>query len=92
MRVSLKDLESLVLRINEATSNPIEPYTKQKDEKYKTNIGNYHLSGAYGGWQLQRMHNKSGGVSTPLGGGFNTKREMYDKLYSFYLGLNEGTR
>ena len=86
-RITMSQLEYLVKEINEVTGNKIEPYTKNKDGSYTTNIGNYHLQGAYGGLQLQQMHNKGGAITTPLGSGFNTKKEMYYKLDAFLMGL-----
>lgn len=49
MRIRLADLEFLVERINIITGNNTESYTKDENGKYTANIGNYYLSGAYGG-------------------------------------------
>lgn len=83
-RITQKDLESLVERINELTNSPLKPYDH---ETHKSNVGNYHLSYAYGGVNLHRMVNNGGGVETPLGGGYHTKRELYVKLRAFISGL-----
>ena len=85
--VTLKMLESVVTRINTITNSPIETYSKVND-KYTANIGNYHLSGAYGGYALHRMHNISGGVSDVFQCGHVSKRELMNRMQSFIAGYN----
>ena len=88
-RITQKDLEILVKRINEATKSPIAQYiATPPDNKIKANIGNYHLSYAYGGVKLERMCNESGGVNTVSTGGFGTKRELYNWMQAFLRGLS----
>ena len=86
-RVTEKQLEYKVKLINQAVNAPLEPYTKNEQGQFKSNIGNYHLSHAYGGVQLHKMCNDGGGVSTPLNTGYITKRELYTALNSFLTGL-----
>ena len=86
-RVTEKQLEYKVKLINQLTNSPLEPYTKNDQGQYKSNVGNYHLSYAYGGVQLHKMCNNGGGVSTPLNTGYTTKRELYTALNSFIVGL-----
>jgi hypothetical protein len=85
-RITEKQLEALVSWINELTGSPATSYTRT-DDKLTANIGNYHLYHAYGGVNLHRMSNESGGVSTPLGGGTRTKRELFNQLHAFINGL-----
>ena len=84
-RISQSNLESLVDTINRITKSPEKPYNENG-----ANIGNFHLSYAYGGVTLHRMMNDGGGVTTPLGGGYFTKRELYEKLHTFITGLSYG--
>jgi hypothetical protein len=77
-------------RINELTNNPKEGYTKDASGHYTSNVGHYTISGAYGGVQLQQIVNEGGGVTTPLGGGYCTKRELADKMRAFISGIVEG--
>lgn len=77
-----KDLQSAIDRINRVTGSPAQLY-----DNGKACIGNYHLSYAYGGVCLHRMYNESGGVSSPLGGGYGTKRELFNKLHAYIAGL-----
>jgi hypothetical protein len=98
-RITDKDLQAVVDRINRVTGSPMESYTKtyvrvrtkegfEQKIKLVANIGNYHLDHAYSGVCLHRMDNASGGVTTPLGGGYDTKRELYGKLQSFLAGID----
>lgn len=86
-RIKQADLEFLVSQINKLTNSPATYSTKQADETYKTNVGHYHLSYAYGGVNLHRIVNEGGAITTPLGGGYHTKRELYEKLQAFIYGL-----
>lgn len=85
--ITLKILEAVVKRINTMTSNPTEAYSKVND-KYIANVGNYHLSGAYGGYALHRMHNISGGVSDVFQCGHVSKRELLNRLNAFISGYS----
>ena len=85
-RITQKQLQYLVDRINELTGNPMTPWTKTETGT-KANIGNYHLSGAYGGYSLERMYTDGGGVTTPLNTGHIQKRELYGHLRAFIAGL-----
>lgn len=85
-RISIKQLESMVLRINKLTNSPETAYTKI-DGKLKANIGHYHLDQAYGGVKLVRMNNESGGIHCISKNGFGTKRELYNFMTAFIMGL-----
>jgi hypothetical protein len=88
-RVTEKDLQYLVARLNEITNQPATQYT-ETEAGFKANVGNYHLSFAYGGVTLHQMVNDGGGVTTPLGGGYFTKRELDAKLRAFIAGIALG--
>jgi len=85
--IKQKDLEVLVNIINIKTGSPLKPY-----ENGKSNVGNYHLSGAYGGWSLIRMLNEGGGVSEVFSSGHVPKRDLYNRMSSFIDGLNIKTK
>jgi hypothetical protein len=91
-RISKSDLQAVVDRINRMAGSPLESYTITVDEtgrkKYAANVGNYHLSGAYGGYALYRMDNESGGVENVLGTGHLAKRDLYDRMHAFIRGLS----
>ena len=85
-RITNKQLEMLVSYLNEVTESPATPYTRVND-KLRANIGNYHISGAYGGVTLHRMMNEGGGVTTPLSCGYTTKRDLYNRLHTMIKGI-----
>lgn len=85
-RITEKQLEYLVSRINELTDSPKEPWNRTGD-KFKANIGNYHLSYAYGGVCLMRHVNEGGGVNCPLVSYHEPKRDLYNRLTAFISGL-----
>lgn len=74
MRVTVKHLQAIVDRINRMTNSPTEPWVKDENGKYVAQVRNYHLSGAYGGYALHRMQNKSGGITDELGVGQKRKK------------------
>lgn len=86
MRITIKDLEAAVERLNRLTGNPPTPYTRSKDGSFTANIGNYHLSQAYGGCQVCQMLTDGGGVTTPITSGHVPKRECYETLHAFIRG------
>ena len=97
-RITQKDLDRMVDRINKVTSSPPTPYTQTKkhvlageNQKYqraiyKANIGNYHLDYAYGGVKLVRMVNDGGGITVISSGGYGTKRALYHWMGAFLAG------
>ena len=83
-RVTQSHLQAVVDRINRITGSPMVPYVGTIAQ-----VGNYHLSGAYGGVCLHRMSNIGGGVSSPLSTGHIPKRQLLDLMYAYIQGLNE---
>ena len=87
-RITIKQLEGLVDHLNTIAKTPKATYTKV-DGKFIGNIGNYHLDGAYGGYQLVQLVNESGGVRNVLSTGFVSKRELYNAIRIFMAGMTE---
>ena len=85
-RITQKDLEAVVARINAVTNSPMTQYAKI-DDKYVGQIGNYHLSYAYGGVSLHRMVNEGGGISDVFRSGHMPKRELYERMHAFISGI-----
>ena len=85
-RITEKQLQGMVDYINKLTNSPLES-SSRIDGKYSANVGNFHLYFAYGGVNMHRMSNTGGGVSTPVGMGTRTKRELYNDLNAFIRGL-----
>ena len=84
-RITDKNLQAVCDRINRLMGTPMDPYIDGKAQ-----IGNYHLSHAYGGVTLHCMHNESGGVLEPLMTGHVPKRELYNQMFAFIAGINAG--
>lgn len=85
-RITRRDLESLVARLNAITGHPAEPYTLQ-DGTYRPNPGTFLLSGAYGGWALHRMANEGTGERDVLFSGHIPARELHAQMQAYACGL-----
>ena len=91
-RITQKDLEYLVKRINKITSSPMAPYTRNGEKGnrkagFTANINNYHLDYGYGGVQLVRMVNDAGGIETISRGCHVPKRELYYWMQAYIAGI-----
>ena len=82
-RITDKHLQAKIDLLNKITNSPAAPYVDGKAQ-----IGNYHLSHAYGGVCLHRMFNDGGGVTSPLSTGHVAKRELAGLLDAFIAGIN----
>lgn len=84
-RITDSMLQARVNRLNAITKSPTE---------YRTDgvisVGHYTLSGAYGGVSLHRIVNTSGGVSDVFSCGHVTKRDLFDRINAYLLGLETG--
>ena len=92
MQITMKQLRELVDRLNLVTGENLKPYNHPETaaacwQGLTANVGTYVLDGAYGGWQLARIHNEGGAQSLPLGQSRGTKRETYDRIKAFLLGF-----
>lgn len=87
-RITKKNLEAVVERLNRITNNPTEPWTRDEAGKLTANLGNYHLSGAYGGYALHQMLTDGGGIRD-LFGGHMPKRELYDRMHAYISGISD---
>jgi hypothetical protein len=89
-RITERDLQGVVDRINRVTNSPAAPYAKDETGRMRAQVGNYHISHAYGGVCLHRMFNEGGGVSTPLCSGHVPKRELYNLMHAYLRGMESG--
>jgi hypothetical protein len=78
--VKLMELKAVCDRINEIRG--YDPH------RIGVGLGHYYLQGAYGGYQLQRVVNESGGVEaiTP---GFLPKRELLALMHAYLRGMTD---
>lgn len=87
-RITVKTLRAMCDNLNRMTGSPMESW-KTVDGRNVAQIGNYHIDCAYSGYQINRMMNEGGGVTTPVGLGFGTARETYDKIRAYMAGLQD---
>jgi hypothetical protein len=72
-RINMADLEAAVRVLNQTIG-----VAQGKPEAFC-------LQGAYGGWQLQRIHPSGGNESMTTG--YRSKRELYDLILSMRTGV-----
>jgi hypothetical protein len=88
-RITIKDLEYQVDLLNRLTGSPAERWkTEPRDDGgWASNPGHYMIGQAYGGCELERICSEGGGTSTPLNTGHIPKRELYEVLRAFIVGI-----
>jgi len=86
-RITRKQLDSAVEGLNILTGSPVECY-----EGRTANIGNYHISGAYGGYCLNRMVNEAGGCSDVFSCGHISARELIQLIWAYRAGFSAATK
>ena len=83
MRITEKQLQLLVDRINTACGHPLAAYSGGQP-----NALNYHLSFAYGGVSLHQMGANGGGTRDVFSCGHMPKRNLYDLMSAYLSGLS----
>ena len=86
-RITDKHLQASVDRLNRLTNSPAKPWAAGSDGQPAAQLRNSHLSFCNGGVCVHRMHNASGGVSTPCLPYHTTRRETYTALQAFIGGI-----
>jgi len=86
-RITIKHLERKADLLNKITGSPAVPYTRTEGGELVACAGNYHISGAYGGYQLERMA-ASGGVSIPVNTGHVPARQCALVIDAYIAGIN----
>ena len=87
-RITQKDLETLCNRINQASGAPLTSWETVDGRRTVAHIGNHHLAGAYGGWQLRRMVNTDGGIAVISNCGYAPRRKLYNCMHCYLAGIN----
>lgn len=87
-RITVKHLRTLCDALNRRTGSPMTPYIRV-DGRNVAQIGCYIIDCAYSGYQLARIMNEGGGQTSPLGLGFGTARETYDKIRAYMAGMDD---
>jgi hypothetical protein len=83
-RTTQKQLEFMCARINSAKNTPAKPY-ERIDGSLVGQIGNFHLSGAYGGVSLHQTMNEGGGIRDVFSCGHVTKRDLYNRMSAYLV-------
>lgn len=87
--ITMKMLEMRIAMLNKALGTPTTPWTKTP-KGLKANIGNYHWSGAYGGYSLHQMCNDGGGVRDIFSCGHIPKRDLFNRICAMLAGIDSG--
>jgi hypothetical protein len=90
-RITRAHLDAKAQTINSMTKSPAEPY-RTVNGKAVANKGNYHISGAYGGYSLHRMSNEGGGVSDVFNTGHIPARELAGLMSAYMAGMYDATK
>jgi hypothetical protein len=90
-RINRAHLEAKAATINRMTNSPLES-SRMVDGKYRANVGNYHISGAYGGYCLHRMSNEAGGCSDVFNCGHITAKNLAALMSAYTAGLYDATK
>ncbi len=90
-RITRTFLEAKADTLNRMTKSPVEP-SRMVDGKWTANVGNYHISGANGGYCLHRMVNESGGVRDVFNCGHIPARELAGLMSAYMAGLYDATK
>jgi hypothetical protein len=89
-RITIKHLRPLVDRLNRTAGTSLEPWSRGEDGKLRSNIGNFHIDSAYGGYSLHQMANECGGIRDVFGVGHVSARALYDQIHAFLRGIEYG--
>lgn len=85
--ITIAHLRRQCERLNKLTGQPIEPYIRNDDGRLVAQVGNYHLSQAYGGVALHQMVADNGAIRDVLNTGHCPKREIYYRIVAFIEGM-----
>ena len=88
-RIRQSDLEYLAGLINQATNSPMETLTRDETGKLTANVGNYYISGAYGGVSLHRNVNLRGACTDVFNCGHVPKRDLYNRMRAYLAGIED---
>lgn len=89
-RVTKEHLQAVVDRINRTAGTPMDMGHRTEDGRNVAHVGHYYIDDAYGGVQLCRICNESGGVTNVLRTGHISKRELVELMHAYCYGLEDG--
>ena len=91
-RITIAQLEGVTALLNRMTGNPATPYSKNAEGAWASNLGNFHISRAYGGFALHQMATNSGGVRDVLYTGHIPARQLFDLIHAYRAGVEAATK
>ena len=77
----------MVERLNRMTNSPEKPYLQNAEGILVPQVGNWHVSQAYGGYCVCRIVTDSGGCSEPIWSGHVAAKEACTRLDAFLKGI-----
>lgn len=95
-QITKANLQAVVDRINRVTNSPIQYFEYVivpgviPIRKPVINVNHYHLDWAYGGVNLCRTCNTSGGVRDIFSSGHMPKAKLYDLMHAYLKGFDDG--
>jgi len=90
-RITRAFIDAKADTINRMTKSPVES-SNTVDGKYCANIGNYHISCAYGGYSLHRMVTEGGGARDVFDCGHIPARQLAALMSAYITGLYDATK
>lgn len=90
-RINRAHLDAKADTLNVMMKTPAAPY-RTVDGKAAANVGNYHISGAYGGYCLHRMATEGGGAHDVFSVGHVPARELAGLMSAYMAGMYDNTR
>ena len=90
-RITRAHLDAKADTLNRIRNSSVES-SRMVDGKYVANVGNYHISCAYGGYCLHRMVNEGGGTRDVFSCGHVPARELAGLMSAYMAGLYDAAR
>lgn len=90
-RITKSYLQEKIDFLNQVTGRPLTPWDHASNSSHPvSNVGNFHLSQAYGGYSLHEMANEEGGIYDTFRCGHVPGRELCARINSFIEGVAVG--
>ena len=90
-RITRAHLDAKARTLNGMTNSRVES-SRMVVGKWTANVGNYHISCAYGGYSLHRMVTEGGGARDVFDCGHIPARQLAALMSAYTTGLYDATR
>lgn len=88
-KITKISLERVAEMINRQMKTPEETYAPDPTGVLRAQVGNYHISYAYGGACLHQISNEGGAARDVLFSGHIPKRDLFNLMHAFLRGIEE---